>query len=264
MAEERSPLAVCFGGGGAFGIGFNMGVAAGLRDAGIDLRRVPMLGTSAGAYTAAALAADVGFEVVADRWEKFVTVVGRRLWVRTADLTEDLFDDTKGPGVASVALRLLSFRRTILSGDSHRLSDLVAASSSPIPLARPHRVDGRRYMDGGLRRLASADLTPAADLQLVVTPFSHPDQGLIGKRGARQARREIRRWRERVSAEVVHVAASDEIRSVRVRGMAAIGDMAIGRKVYDLALPLGQSTGDLLRQRFPSIVERLVAAEFGA
>jgi len=56
VARRRSKVATCFGSGGAFGIGFNMGVARALLDAGIPLTSVPMLGTSAGAWTAAALA----------------------------------------------------------------------------------------------------------------------------------------------------------------------------------------------------------------
>lgn len=49
-------MATCFGGGGAFGIGFDMGVARALTEAGIPIRSGPMLGTSAGSWTAAALA----------------------------------------------------------------------------------------------------------------------------------------------------------------------------------------------------------------
>jgi NTE family protein len=259
MSEDRRPLAVCLGGGGAFGIGFNMGVALGLREAGIDVTRAPMLGTSAGAYAAAALAAGITFDDIAQHWTRFVEVVGRRPWVRTADLTDEIYGHATARGTSSVAVRLLNFRRTILSGETIGLSDLVAASSSPIPLARPHRVQGRRYVDGGLRRQASADLAPAADLQLLVSPFAHRAQGFMGRQGARQAKREIRRWTARSGGQVLHVIASDDVCALGARGMAAIGDMEVGRKVYELALPLGRSTAESMCRTYPSVVERLSA-----
>ena len=49
LGFRRRPIASCFGGGGSFGIGFGMGVVAGLRDAGIPVDQGPMLCTSAGA-----------------------------------------------------------------------------------------------------------------------------------------------------------------------------------------------------------------------
>jgi predicted acylesterase/phospholipase RssA len=160
MTNRREPLAVCFGGGGAFGIGFNMGVADGMTEDGVDVRAVALMGTSAGSYAAAALAAGISFHRLADDWAAYTASLPRSFWVRTADLTEAVFGTATAPGVSTVALRLLTLRRTVLAGDCYRLSDLVAASSSPVPWARPHRIGRRRYLDGGLRRMASADLTP--------------------------------------------------------------------------------------------------------
>src|SRR4051794_4026474 len=57
LGTRKRPISSCFGGGGSFGIGFGMGVVAGLRDAGIPVDHGPMLGTSAGSWTAAAVAA---------------------------------------------------------------------------------------------------------------------------------------------------------------------------------------------------------------
>jgi hypothetical protein len=261
MAERRAVLAVCFGGGGAFGIGFNMGIADGMLQEGVDVRSGSMIGTSSGSYAAAALATGVSFDRLAEQWTTYTASLRRSLWVRTADLTEVVFGTATGAGVTTVALRLLTLRRVLLSGHHHRLSDIVAASSSPVPLARPHRIGRRRYLDGGLRRLASADLTPAADLQLLVTPFCHPDQGFTGRAGARQARKEIPRWKRATGGEVFHVTPSDQIRAVPARGMAAIGDMDIGRKIYELSVPLGRDVAKSLRRDHGGIVQRLAARQ---
>ncbi len=259
MANHCEPLAACFGGGGAFGIGFDMGVADGMIEDGVDVRSVPLLGTSAGSYAAAALAAGISFDQLADEWAAFTASLPRSFWVRTADLTDVVFGTATAPSVSTVALRLLTLRRTVLAGDHYRLSDLVAASSSPVPWARPHRIGRRRYLDGGLRRMASADLTPAADVQLLVTPFAFRDQGLAGRAGARQAPREIARWKRATGGAVVHVVPSEEVRALPVKGMADMSDMDVGRKVYELSLRIGRDTARLLRRDHPSVVERLPA-----
>jgi NTE family protein len=259
MTNRREPLAMCFGGGGAFGIGFNMGVADGMTEDGVDVRAVALMGTSAGSYAAAALAAGISFHRLADDWAAYTASLPRSFWVRTADLTGVVFGPATAPGVSTVALRLLTLRRTVLAGDCYRLSDLVAASSSPVPWARPHRIGRRRYIDGGLRRMASADLTPLADVQLLVTPFAFRDQGLAGRAGARQAPKEIARWKRATGGEVLHVVPSEEIRALPVKGMADMNDMDVGRKVYELSLPIGRETARSLRRDHPDVVERLAA-----
>ena len=66
-------MAACFGGGGAFGIGFDMGVARALTEAGIPVTSGPMLGTSAGAWTAAALAVGADLGDILAAWSECAT-----------------------------------------------------------------------------------------------------------------------------------------------------------------------------------------------
>ena len=83
----RPPVVACFGGGGAFGVGFDMGVARALVEAGIPVSSGPMLGTSAGAWTAARLA--VGIDL-----DEILGVVARRAaggHVPVIDITRPLF-----------------------------------------------------------------------------------------------------------------------------------------------------------------------------
>src|SRR4051812_35294776 len=93
----RVPVAACFGGGGAYGIGFNLGVATGLQDAGIDVLGGPMLGTSAGAYAAAALRSGVSFEAVMSAWPRQLE------WrvARAHDVTGPMFGGHHDPDVAA-------------------------------------------------------------------------------------------------------------------------------------------------------------------
>ena len=64
MAQHR--LAMVYGGGGVVGIAYTAGVAAGLTTAGIPVAAAPALGTSAGAWTASALALGLSWDDLAD------------------------------------------------------------------------------------------------------------------------------------------------------------------------------------------------------
>jgi len=258
MAALRTPLTLCLGGGGAFGVGFHMGVVGGMAEEGVDLRAATMMGTSAGAYASALIATGIPFERLADEWTSFSASLRHPLWVRTADLTDSIYGTATAYGVSSVAVRMLTFRRHVLCGDQHRLSDLVAASSSPIPFARPHRLGHRRYVDGGLRRMASADLAPAADVLLLLTPLAFRDQGFLGRSAARQLRKEIPKWTQATGGKVVHVTPSDEILALPVKRAAEFNDMELGRRVYDLSVPIGRETARQLRLEHPGVVEWLI------
>ena len=60
--DRRAPLAMVYGGGGVFGIAYTSGVAQGLADRGMPIRQAPSLGTSAGSWTAAALALGLSYD----------------------------------------------------------------------------------------------------------------------------------------------------------------------------------------------------------
>jgi predicted acylesterase/phospholipase RssA len=256
MANVRPAMVSCFGGGGAFGIGFNMGVAAGLLDESIDIRQGPMIGTSSGGYTVAALAGGIAFEHLADLWTKYTETHGS-IWVRTADLTEEIYRDVTAAGIATVALTLWRFRRRLLRAEDHPVSDIVAASASPFPFARPHKIGRRRYLDGGMRRLASADLAPNADLLLLVTPFCSKQQGFTGRAGLKQSRKEIPRWKESTGGEVLHIRPPEEILAMKVGGLKGLSDMRLAAEVFKLARDSGRKSATTLRQDAPGVVERL-------
>jgi hypothetical protein len=256
IAHSRPAIATCFGGGGAFGMGFDLGVADGMLAEGVDLRKGPMIGTSAGGYTVAALATGIAFERIAELWSAYTATHGS-IWVRTAELTEQIYGTATARGVASVALRLWTFRRVLLWGDEHTLSDIVAASASPIPFARPHRIGRRRYVDGGLRRMASADLTPPAELLVLITPFCGPGQGFLGRAGARQADREIRHWKQSSGGQALHLTPSQEIRSLGVKGKAIVADMELAVKTFDLSREIGRSAAKELQRDFPVIADQV-------
>jgi NTE family protein len=235
---DRVPVAACFGAGGAYGIAFNLGVAAGLGQAGIDLKRGPMMGTSSGSYTAAALRSNVSFEAVMEAWPKEVSWLG----ARAVDVTGPVFGDARDGEVAAVAVRLAPLRRTVLWGGEELLADIVAASSSPPPFAWPHKVAGRRYIDAGYASLSSADLAPLADLLVVVTPI-WTGAGRAGERAARTLDREIRAYLSLGTCRVLHVAPDEPILELKGHELRNMFDPELARQVFPLARELGFRLG---------------------
>jgi NTE family protein len=69
FVDDRPPLfaahhrlAMVYGGGGVFGIAYTAGVAAGLAATGVPVVTAPALGTSAGSWTAAAIALGLTYD----------------------------------------------------------------------------------------------------------------------------------------------------------------------------------------------------------
>ncbi len=260
MGSDAKPAAtVTFGGGGAYAFGFNLGVVKGLSDAGIDLSSVPFVGTSGGSHSAVAIRAGLTFDDVAPAWQDYVDSSKFPFWVKAGPLAETLYGSVSVDNVAAVAVTML-LKRRLLWSDQYRPADMVAASSSPFPFARPHKIGPKRYLDGGMRSSFSADLAPPADVQLLIAPFSSRAQGFLGRMGARQAPKESAEWSKATGGRVIVVGPSDEICRFKVNGMRAIRDMGIGRQIHDLAVPLGGECAAQLRRDHPDVAARLEAS----
>lgn len=193
----RAPLAVTYGGGGLFGIAYLLGVGEALADGGVAIGGAPSLGTSAGSWAAGSLALGL-------RWEQALDLLGPespRLpdprSGRLRAVAAELFGERRVPSMRAMVCSLPRLQRVELSGADHPLADLVAASSAVPGLLAPHRVGGRRYVDGGVRSMASADRSAPADHLLVLAPLAGPMFGPAGRLAERVLRREMREWRDR-------------------------------------------------------------------
>ena len=214
---ERALATGVYGGGGLFGIAFSLGITEALVDDGFDLGSMTALGTSAGSWTAAALALGLrfgdGFDEVAHRAPRLPNPRANRL----RDIAADLYGaDTRCPTVRVVAVSLPRLRRTVLMGDAHPIADLVAASSAVPGMLPPHRIDRTRYVDGGVRSMASLDLASPAGVLLAVLPMPSamfgPAEGVVERR----TRRELAVWER----------ANPGGRSLVVRPTAEIASLA--------------------------------------
>lgn len=177
-SAQRPKYAGVFGGGGLFGIGYGLGIVDGLRERGIDLTNSPMLGTSAGSWVAAATALEITFETLVKL--PVPTFPNPREGV-LADTARQAFGAHTHPNVSVVVTQLPRLTRTVLSGATTPLADLVAASSAVPGLLAPQRINGQRYLDGGVRSAVSVDLAPAADILIVIAPLAGAMFGPFGR-----------------------------------------------------------------------------------
>jgi hypothetical protein len=242
--RTRPATATCFGGGGAFGVAFNLGVARALQDAGIAIERGPMLGTSAGSWAAAALATGLSLEDLTPTWENG-PVKGPR---RVIDSSAAVWGDQRDDRVFGVALALPFGRRRALSGSRYRIADVVAASSSLPGFAAAHVIGHTFYVDGGLVSQASADLAPRAELLVAVVPMAGSVLGVLGAMGDRFTRVELGRWRLRHRRPVLYVRPDRRFR----RYLPGLGDVFSSARideVYAEAHALGTERVELFHAR---------------
>ena len=208
---EGIDRAVVLAGGGATGIAWEAGVIIGLRDGGIDVRDADtMIGTSAGSMVAAHLrvGTDEGDAFARIREGAPLASYGRLATSDAARYLRAQVGLDKRRGRALVGQAALSARTTteedwlraiglglvgkpwperrllVTAVDAQTGTSVVFDNSSGVPLERAVaascavpgvfpavEVGGRRYVDGGLRSIANADLAAGHKRVLVLSPY---------------------------------------------------------------------------------------------
>lgn len=240
----RHPLSMVYGGGGVFGIGYTAGVAAGLAAAGVPVASAPALGTSAGSWTAAAVALGLSYDDLASL--EVPSLPTRRAGV-LADIARSAFGDARHHLVSASAVCLRTAHRHVLDGGRHALADLVAASSAVPGLLPPHRVGGRLYLDGGMWSATSVDAAAHAAHVIVVAPLSGIVLGPLGRASGFLLERELRKWRVRhPDSETTLIRPTREM--ARLTGGHASGffDKARAADLYPMAFEQGLHRGRLM------------------
>jgi predicted acylesterase/phospholipase RssA len=216
-----------------------------------------MLGTSAGAWTAAALATDTTLEQIMECWADNERGRNTR---RVIELTEALFGNRHDERVAGVAIRLPACRRVVVPGSRYRIADVVAASSSPPRLAEPHRIDGSRYIDAGITRNTSVDRARPARVLIVVAPLAGRVMGPLGRVQEQITRYEMTRWRRRVGGQILFVRPTRAIAALAGRRVAGLFDRDAAPNVQRAAYDLGTRCAERFRDRHPDTAAALGAS----
>lgn len=205
-------IALVLGGGGPVGISWMAGLATGLRDNGIDLALADrFVGTSAGAVVGAVLA-DGGDPARLLRPPSTSAAPVRADPARMAEIFAVLRAPGQDPAQARRRAGELALAAQVGEPDEHiaRIGglagvthwparDLVVtaidittgelrawtrddeaslpaalASSTAVPgVFPPIPIDGRHYIDGGLRSPVNADLAAGADVVVILEPLAH-------------------------------------------------------------------------------------------
>lgn len=194
------PLAGVFGGGGIFGIGYAMGIIDGLKTIGITLDNAPLLGTSAGAWAATAVALNIPFQELVKMDVPQIPDFTRHL---LADSARKLIGEQRDARVHVMACALPLLKRTQFNGADHPLADLIAASSSVPGLFRPHRIGNTSFVDGGVRSGTSVDFGPAAQRLIVIAPLAGAMWGPAAPLVDRGMHGEIMSWEKQHGGETI-------------------------------------------------------------
>lgn len=246
LLSGRHPLSMVYGGGGVFGIAYGAGVAKGLAEEGIEVRRAPALGTSAGSWVASAVALDLDYPDFADMDAPSVPTRHPVL----VEAARTLFGEARHPLVAVSAVMVRGRRRHILDGGRYALADLVAASSAVPGLFPPHRIDGRLYVDGGMWSATSVDAAADADQVIVVAPLAGTVMGPLGRSADFLLRRELQTWRDRHPDRVITmIRPNRQIARLAGRNPMGLFDADRAREVYPLALEQGRRWAQRLLER---------------
>jgi predicted acylesterase/phospholipase RssA len=239
---SRRPLAMVYGGGGVVGIAYTAGVAAGLASAGIPVATAPALGTSAGSWTASAMALGLSFDDLADL--PVPPLPATRTGI-LADIARTVFGESTHDLVSVSAVSLRSGRTHILDGGAHPLADLVAASSAVPGLLPPHRVAGRLYIDGGMWSATSLDAADQAAQVIVVAPLAGRVMGPMGRIAGALLERELNQWRHRHPEARVHmIRPNREMATIIGLRPLSLFDADRARAIHPLAYEQGARWGD--------------------
>jgi len=191
--------ALVLGGGGVAGIAWMTGLLAGLADAGQDVTGADVIiGTSAGANVAAQISSGLSLTELLARqvepalqsrelmavidWDKFAADL-QAYMAEAGTPTEQLRNfgrfESRLPSrewpvtpMKLTAVDCVSGELTVFDAASGvSLVDAVAASSAVPGIWPPVTINGRRYMDGGIRSADNADLAAGAARIVVISPL---------------------------------------------------------------------------------------------
>lgn len=230
--EGPAPLAMVYGGGGAVGIAWHIGVIDALRDAGLPVGAAPSIGTSAGSWACGAARLGLGF----DAFNRFGEL---NLPDRSPGLLHDLARQVVGDariGDAWISVTALpTMRRRLLDSSRFALADLIAASSAVPGVFSPHQIDDTQYVDGGVRSMASADAAPAAQLLVASLPIAGPLFGPVGRAFERTTRRALTAWRSRHGGATMVLRPGRTFANAVGRRPGAVMDVELAKRVYPIA-----------------------------
>jgi hypothetical protein len=217
---------------------FGLGVLDGLAEAGLPVHEAPLLGTSGGAWAAGTYALGLPLADVVH-----ASATGKRAGVPQNELTRSVFGDSRDPRVRATAIERRTGRIRILKGSEVGVADAIGASSSLPGLFPAYDVNGKRYVDGGLRSPTAAQLSPSASLLVVAAPMAGAGFGPMGRVLSTTLETELFRWRRRTGGATLVLSPDREFSAAVGSGLRCLLNAATTPVVYDAARRLAVSKG---------------------
>jgi NTE family protein len=280
LDRQGGGTALVLGGGGITGIAWEIGVLAGLRRGGVDLTGADLIvGTSAGSVVGATIASGVSLDTAIETQrtatgelpavdvglavQAFMILGDRSLTPRRARAQVGALAVAAPVGDAEERVALFAAlipapewpkRHLIVTAVDATSGDVVAWDrDSGVPLARAVAascavpcvypavpVDGRHYIDGGVRSGTNADLATGATEVVVIAPMA--DASPLGAPAG-----ELAALRERSKVVLVKPDEAAQL---------AIGPNVLDPARREAALESGIAQGESLAPEIASIMEK--------
>src|SRR6516162_7099911 len=173
-------VALVLGGGGAAGNAWEIGIIAGLAEAGLDMTEAAdlVIGTSAGATTAAQVRSGIPpTELLASVLSEPARPVGQHREPPPSLPMATVFERMRAIGAAATSAADLGRAMAAFDRDSGvDLADAVTASTALPGLVPTVSIDGTHYIDGGVRSTENADLAAGYVNVVVLSPLGGRSQ----------------------------------------------------------------------------------------
>jgi predicted acylesterase/phospholipase RssA len=226
-----------FGGGGVAGVAIIGAYLDRFRDHGIIEKTDLMLGTSAGSIAAGLVAAELGYDDIADMQQ---TKWPNRKRGYLESVTGELFGDMTAPNVQGMVWRVgsLAGRRpgpVKMSAREVPLRKVTAASSSVPGIFAPQKIGPDWFVDGGVRSLMSGDLAPESDLNLLIAiaPIGKNVMPRVGSVLEARQRRGVKMWRQIHGGESLFISPPPEATKY-ITGLDSIFSHETAKQIYPI------------------------------
>jgi hypothetical protein len=184
----------------------------------------------------------------------------RRYGHRAIDSAYPVFGDSQLATFSGVAIDLHTGLRALLSAKHHGVTQVVAAASSPPPWALPHRIHDRWYIDAGLRSACSADLSPAADLLVVVAPIGGAHLSRWAALFECQTLRGVAKWTRRHRGTVLYIRPDRDVAKLAGPTVQTLLDPDCAQPTYEASYRLALRRIGLFRDEHPAQWTAAIAA----
>ncbi len=233
-SNDKPELALALAGGGSYAIAVQMAIIETLQEEyGIEVQNAEILGTSGGSVSGGLIVSGKTYEDVENIPQ--ISFPNYKPGYMKGVMNE-VFGDEYAFNLRAMAFEVPHMRAAKLR--DHSIADKAAASSTIPGLFLPHHIDGKLYVDGGVRSITSADVAPRAHNLITISAFARhfkPPVGNLripaGQFLEHRLNRQMKTWQRKHNGKAVHIYPDAEV-SDMVKGANDVLDFELAKDVY--------------------------------